>query len=133
VANYGINKRKYATLSIPERVALRLHEKLGIRALEGIPLGSHLPRIIHRSDVNAEMSKKPQSVIRLRPIRFSRSQARFIRNYGLIEPLKELKISPIENGPRVNQENYQLILFSPDDELIHEILLDDRSPDAGLA
>src|ERR1700733_1424263 len=67
VANEGINKRKYATLSIPESVALRVHEKLGHQSQEETHLRPHLSRIIRLRDVNTEMSRKPRSVIRLRP------------------------------------------------------------------
>jgi S-adenosylmethionine synthetase len=45
VANDGTCKPKYATLSIPESVALRVHERLGNQTFKAALAGSHPLRI----------------------------------------------------------------------------------------
>ncbi len=58
-------KRRYATLSIPESVALRVHERLSNQALQSPLAGSHPPRVIRLSDFNAGVAKKARHVIKL--------------------------------------------------------------------
>src|SRR6266566_3720678 len=67
VANDGTGKRKYATLSIPESVALRVHERLGNQPLQATLAGGHPLRIIRLGDLHAGVSKKPRNVIKLKP------------------------------------------------------------------
>jgi hypothetical protein len=67
VANDGTGKRKYATLSIPESVASRVHERLGNQPLQAALPGGHPLRIIHFSDLNAGVSKKPRNIVNLKP------------------------------------------------------------------
>ena len=67
VANDGTCKRKYATLSIPESVALRVHERLGNQPLQATFPGSHPLRIIRLSDLHAGMSRKPRNIVKLKP------------------------------------------------------------------
>jgi hypothetical protein len=64
IANEETGKRKYATLSIPESVALRVHERLGNQTFQATLAGGHPLRIIRLSDFNAGMSKKPRNVLK---------------------------------------------------------------------
>ena len=57
--------RKYVTLSIPESVALRVHERLGNQALQAELPGGHPLRIIRLSDLDAGVSKKTRNVLKL--------------------------------------------------------------------
>jgi hypothetical protein len=66
VANEGAGKRKYATLSIPESVASRVHERLGNQAFQATLAGSHPVRIIRLCDLDTGVSKKPRSIIKLK-------------------------------------------------------------------
>jgi hypothetical protein len=65
IANEGTGKRKYATLSIPESVALRVHERLGNQPFQASLAGGHPLRIIRLSDLDAGMSEKTRNVIKL--------------------------------------------------------------------
>lgn len=67
VANEGTPKRKYATLSIPESVALRVHERLGNQPFQSTLAGCHPLRIIRLGDLHAGVAKKPRNVIKLKP------------------------------------------------------------------
>lgn len=67
VANDGTGKRKYATLSIPESVALRVHERLGNQPFQASLAGGHPLRVVRLSDLHAGVSKKPRNVIKLKP------------------------------------------------------------------
>ena len=67
VANDGTGKRKYATLSIPESVALRVHERLGNQPFQATLAGGHPLRIIRLGDLHAGVSKKPRNVLKLKP------------------------------------------------------------------
>jgi hypothetical protein len=64
IANDGAGKRKYATLSIPESVALRVHERLGNQPLQATLAGGHPLRIIRLGDLHAGVSKKPRHVVK---------------------------------------------------------------------
>ena len=67
VANNGTGKRKYATLSIPESVVLRVHERLGNQPLKAALAGGNPLRIIRLSDFHAGVSKKPRNIVKLKP------------------------------------------------------------------
>ena len=54
VANEGNGKRKYATLSIPESIALRVHDRLGSQSIQATLMGGHPVRIIRLGDLHAE-------------------------------------------------------------------------------
>jgi hypothetical protein len=71
VASNGTGKRKYATLSIPESIALRVHERLGNQPFQATLAGGHPLRIIRLGDLNAGMSKKTRNVIKLHPAKKS--------------------------------------------------------------
>lgn len=66
VTNDGISKRKYATLSIPESVASRVHEKLGNQPLQETAAAIQPLRVIHLRDVQAGLSAKERRVIKLK-------------------------------------------------------------------
>ncbi len=62
----GTGRRKYTTLSIPESVALRVHERLGQEPLQAqLPTGNPL-RVIRLRDLDAGMAKKPRNVLKLK-------------------------------------------------------------------
>src|ERR1035438_5475025 len=67
VANYGTRKRKYATLSIPESIALRVHERLGNQPFQATLAGGHPLRIIRLGDLHAGVPKKSRNIIKLKP------------------------------------------------------------------
>ena len=64
VANEGASKRKYATLSIPESVALRVHERLGDQSFQTTFAGGHPLRIIRLGDLHAGVAKKPTHILK---------------------------------------------------------------------
>ena len=68
VANDGTGKRKYATLSIPESVALRVHERLGNQPFQATLAGGHPLRIIRLGDLHAGVSKKPRNILKRNPL-----------------------------------------------------------------
>ena len=55
-------KRKYATLSIPERVAILVHERLDNQALKAAPARRNPLRVIHLRDLDARMTKQPRYI-----------------------------------------------------------------------
>jgi hypothetical protein len=57
-------RRKYVTLSIPESVASRVHERLGDRALQPAFTRGHPLRIVRLSDLDAGMSQKPRNILK---------------------------------------------------------------------
>lgn len=63
IDNNGAGKRKYATLSIPESVASRVHERLGKQAFQSALPGSHPLRVIRLSDLDTGMTKKTRHVL----------------------------------------------------------------------
>jgi hypothetical protein len=65
VTNHGTSKRKYATLSIPESVASRVHEKLGNQPLQEKGLAIQARRVIRLREIDAELSGKDRNVIKL--------------------------------------------------------------------
>jgi len=66
VTNDGTSKRKYATLSIPESVVSRVHEKLGNQPLQETAAAIQPRRVIHLRDIHAGLSTKDRSVIKLK-------------------------------------------------------------------
>jgi len=67
VNNFGSGKRKYALLSIPESVALRVHQRLSNNALQAALPAANPLRVIRLSDLDGTMSKKPRNVLKLHP------------------------------------------------------------------
>jgi hypothetical protein len=60
----GTGRRKYITLSIPESVALRVHERLGHEPLQ-VQLASTSPlHIIRLRDLNGGMPKKSRNILK---------------------------------------------------------------------
>ena len=55
-------KRKYATLSIPETVAIRVHERLGNQALKTASARRNPLRVVHLRDLDARMAKQPRYI-----------------------------------------------------------------------
>ena len=51
-------KRKYATLSIPETIAIRVHERLGNQALKATSARRNPLRVVHLRDLDARMTKQ---------------------------------------------------------------------------
>src|SRR5437763_14189167 len=62
----GAGKRKYTTLSIPEGVALRVHERLSQEALKAHLSAGNPLRIIRLRDFNAGMPQKPRYILKLK-------------------------------------------------------------------
>lgn len=59
-------KRNYITLSIPESVALRVHERFGHKSLKTELSTGHPLRVIHLRDLHTGMAKKSRNVIKLK-------------------------------------------------------------------
>ena len=68
VVNNGNGKRKYATLSIPESVALRVHERLGNQSPEAAVATGHALRVIRLGELEGRAPKKKRNVIKVRPV-----------------------------------------------------------------
>jgi hypothetical protein len=66
VTNGGTSKRKYATLSIPESVASRVHEKLGNLPLRETAAAIQPLRVICLRDTHAGLSAKDRNIIKLK-------------------------------------------------------------------
>jgi hypothetical protein len=79
VANNGSGKRKYATLSIPESVALRVHERLGNQAaLSDDCDRPRSLRIIRLNELDAGVSKGNRNIIKVRPAADQSANGKFI-------------------------------------------------------
>ena len=63
----GAGKRKYTTLSIPESVALRVHQRLSQESLQTDLATANPLRVIRLRDLDARMTKKPRNIIKLHP------------------------------------------------------------------
>jgi hypothetical protein len=62
----GTGRRKYTTLSIPESVALRVHERLDRESLMAqLAAGTPL-RIVRLRDLGTGMAKKPRNILKLK-------------------------------------------------------------------
>lgn len=57
-------KRKYATLSIPETVAIRVHERLGSQDLNTASARRNPLRVVHLRDLETRMPKQHRYVNR---------------------------------------------------------------------
>ena len=66
VANDVTAKRKYATLSIPESVASRVHERLGTQPRAQIDSRPTSVRIIRQGDAAGQATRNAGSIIKLR-------------------------------------------------------------------
>ena len=62
----GAGRRKYATLSIPENVALRVHERLGHEPFQAQLAATNPLRIIRLRDLHAGVAKKPRNILKLK-------------------------------------------------------------------
>jgi hypothetical protein len=62
----GAGRRKYTTLSIPESVALRVHERLTQESLQSNLAASNQLRIIRLRDLGGEVAKKPRNILKLK-------------------------------------------------------------------
>jgi len=65
VASNRSGKRKYTTLSIPESVALRVHQRLGNQPFQASLSASNPLRVIRLSDLDARVPKKARDVLKL--------------------------------------------------------------------
>ena len=59
-------KRKYVTLSIPESVALRVHERFSQQSLQPQLAASNPRRVIRLRDFDTGVSKKPGNILKLK-------------------------------------------------------------------
>jgi hypothetical protein len=59
-------KRRYSVLSIPESVALRVHERLSYQRLEPALAGRNPLRVIRLRDLDAGVPKKPRNILKLK-------------------------------------------------------------------
>jgi hypothetical protein len=78
----GGGRRRYTTLSIPESIALRVHERLSHESLQ-----THLPatnplRIIDLCDFNTGVAKKPRNILKLK------SGQQLANREGVPEPVR---------------------------------------------
>src|ERR1051325_7889808 len=78
----GTGRRKYTTLSIPESVALRVHERLSEESLQAHLAGGNPLRIVSPGDLNAGMAKKPRNILKLK------SSQQFANREGVSEPVR---------------------------------------------
>ena len=62
----GAGRRKYTTLSIPESVALRVHERLSQESLQAQLSAGNPIRVIRLRDLDAGVAKKPRNVLNLK-------------------------------------------------------------------
>ena len=62
----GAGRRKYTTLSIPESVALRVHERLSQESLQAQLSAGNPVRVIRLRDLDAGVAKKPRNVLKLK-------------------------------------------------------------------
>ena len=62
----GAGRRKYTTLSIPESVALRVHERLSHESLQAQLSAGNRVRVIRLRDLDAGVAKKPRNVLKLK-------------------------------------------------------------------
>lgn len=60
----GAGRRKYTTLSIPESVALRVHERLSQESLQAQLSAGNTIRVIRLRDLDAGVAKKPRNVLK---------------------------------------------------------------------
>ena len=61
----GTVKRKYTTLSIPESVAFRVHQRLGSKPLQANLSASNSLRVIHLRDLQGGVPKHTRKILKL--------------------------------------------------------------------
>lgn len=59
-------RRKYTTLSIPESVALRVHERLSQETFEAQLAAGNPLRIMRLRDLDAGLANKPRNILKLK-------------------------------------------------------------------
>ena len=59
-------KRTYTTLSIPESVALRVHERLGHKPLQSQLAACNPLRVVRLRDLNTGVAQKPRHIVKLK-------------------------------------------------------------------
>ncbi|SPF45525.1 hypothetical protein SBA4_3390014 [Candidatus Sulfopaludibacter sp. SbA4] len=62
----GTERRRYVSLSIPESVALRVHERLGNQALKPALAGGNPLRIVRFGDLNRRVAKQSRNVLKVK-------------------------------------------------------------------
>jgi hypothetical protein len=62
----GVGRRKYTTLSIPENVALRVHERLGHEPFQAQLASANPLRIIRLRDLQAGVAEKQRNILKLK-------------------------------------------------------------------
>ena len=62
----GAGRRKYTTLSIPESVALSVHERLSQEAVQTRVATADPVRVIRLRDLNAGVAQKPRNILKLK-------------------------------------------------------------------
>ncbi len=78
----GAGRRKYTTLSIPESVALRVHQRLSQESLQThLPTGNPL-RIIRLRDLDTGVTKKSRNILKLK------SGQQLANREGVPEPVR---------------------------------------------
>ena len=60
------SRRRYTTMSIPESVALRVHERLSQETFETQLAAENPRRIIRLRDLDAGVVKKPRNILKLK-------------------------------------------------------------------
>jgi hypothetical protein len=59
-------KRAYTTLSIPQDVALRVHERLGNQSFKAQLPGGNPLRVVRLRDLNTGVAQKPRNIVKLK-------------------------------------------------------------------
>lgn len=62
----GVGRRKYTTISIPESVALRVHERLSQESLQASLVTGDPLRVIRLRDLSVGVTKKPRTILKLK-------------------------------------------------------------------
>ena len=62
----GAGKRKYTTLSIPESVALRVHQRLSQESLQADFSAGNPLRVVRLRDLDAGVAKKSRDILKLK-------------------------------------------------------------------
>ena len=78
----GAGRRKYTTLSIPESVALRVHDRLSQESLQTHFAAANPLRVIRLRALNAGMTKKPRNILNLK------SGQQLANREGVPEPVR---------------------------------------------
>ncbi len=59
------HKRRYATVSIPESVALRVHERFTNKSLQSSLAGGNPLRVVHLRHLNRGVTEKARHIVKL--------------------------------------------------------------------